>query len=62
MSRRRETESMTMRVTGVEEEKISLRGVQELEESQVVELSGRRVVLEVRESQQSWMTKRGQGR
>lgn len=53
---------MTMRITGVEEEKISLRGVQELEESQVVELSGRRVVLEVRESQQSWMTKRGQGR
>lgn len=62
MSRRRETESMTMRITGVEEEKISLRGVQELEESQVVELSGRRVVLEVRESQQSWVTKRGQGR
>ena len=62
MSRRRETESMTMRITGVEEEKISLRGVQELEESQVVELSGRRVVLEVRESQLSWVTKRGQGR
>ena len=53
---------MTMKITGVEEEKISLRGVQELEESRVVELSGRRVVLEVRESQQSWATKRSQGR
>lgn len=62
MSRRRETESMTMKITGVEEEKISLRGVQELEESRAVELSGRRVVLEVRESQQSWATKRSQGR
>lgn len=32
---------------GVEEEKISLRGVQELEESRAVELSGRRIFLEV---------------
>ena len=31
----------------VEKEKISLRGVQELEESRVVELSGRRIFLEV---------------
>ena len=31
----------------VEEEKINLRGVQELEESRVVELSGRRIFLEV---------------
>lgn len=46
MSKKREWEH-DQEDHGVEEEKISLRGVQELEESRVVELSGRRIFLEV---------------